>query len=406
MRGQREPAAVAALDIGTSKVLAAVAVPEADGLRVLGIGRAPGAGVRRGAVVDLAAVTAAIGAAAERARRVSGRALPPVTLGSAGGQLLAWNRDAELALEPAGELDAGHLGDLLEEVRRVDLPAGYQIVHTIPREYTVDGYEGCTQPVGMAASRIAVSAHIVACQSTLLRNLWKAAADAGLDVEDFAVSGLAAAEAVLTDEERRQGALLADIGAGATQLTAVLGGEPAGSAVVALGGAHVTSDIAVGLGLDLEVAEDVKLRHANADAEPDADRAPEWLAALRPSGEAGPATAQNFAEVVRARAEELVERIAEFLDKAGLAGRTPAGAVLTGGGSRLRGLPALTMRGLGLTVRCGGALGAAGPLGAPECAAVVGLLQFAAQRHTGGRRLPPVAGAGGLLTRLWRAGRR
>ena len=399
MRGQRQPIAVAAVDVGTSKVLAAIAVLEPDGLRVVGVGRVAADGVRRGAVVDLPAVAGAIRAAAERARRVAGRTLPPVTLGSAGGLLLSWNREAELEVDPPAELEPAHISDLLAVVRAGTVPAGYQIVHAIAREFTVDGYEGCTQPVGMAAGRVGAHAHVVACQSTLLHNLWKAAGDAGLEVEDFAVAGLAAAEAVLTDEERRQGALLLDIGAGASQVTAVIGGEAAASTVIGMGGGHVTADIAVGLGLAVEAAEDVKQRHANADGGPGADAVPDWLAALRPGAEG---TERAFCEIVTARAEETVEAIARFVAEQGLEGRLPAGAVLTGGGSRLRGLPALVLRGLHLPVRCGGALGATGPLGAPECAAVVGLMQFAAQRKSGGRRLPPVVqGAGASLRRWW-----
>lgn len=422
MPGSKDAPAVAALDIGTSKVTAAIAVPESDGLRVLGLGRAACAGVRRGAVIDLRAVTIAVGAAAERARRVAGRPLPPITLGSAGGELLSWNHEAEVYLDPPGEIEAATVQDLLTEVRSADLPAGYQIVHAIARDYAVDGYEGCKQPVGMAAGRIVVTAHLVACRATLLRNLWKAVDDAGLEIEDFAVAGLAAGEAVLTEEERRQGAVVVDFGAGATQVGAVVDGEPAATAVVPLGGAHVTSDIAVGLGIPWDAAEEVKQRHATADSAGAADRPLEWLAALRPLAGAAPgpdgpgpgeeqaATGaavpgeREFAEMVRARTEEQVEGVAKVLRDSGLGGRVPAGIVLTGGGSRLRGLSAVAMRGLGLPVRLGAALGADGTLGTPECAAVVGLLQIAAQRVTGGRRLPTVGRTRGVLG--WLASRR
>lgn len=415
MRGPRQSAAVAALDIGTSKVTAAIAVPEMDGLRVLGLARVVCGGVRRGAVVDLGAVTAAVASAAARARRVAGRPLPAITLGSAGGELLSWNRQAEVQLHPPGEVEAAHVQELLGEVRQADLPSGYQVVHAIARDYAVDGYEGCRQPVGMAAGRVAVTAHLVACRATLLRNLWKAVDDAGLEIEDFAVAGLAAAEAVLTEEERRQGAVVIDFGAGATQVGAVVDGEPAATAAIPLGASHVTGDIAVGLGIPWDAAEEVKQRHATADVTGAQDRALDWLNALRPAMAAAPPPGggpeeapvaaamsvpgeREFAEMVRARAEEQLERVGEVLRDSGLAGRVPAGAVLTGGGSRLRGLPAVAMRVLGLPVRLGGALGADGTLGAPECAAVVGLLQIAAQRVTGGRRLPPMGARGqGLL---------
>ncbi len=405
MRGHKESPVVAALDVGTSKVTAAIAVPEPDGLRVLGLGRVSCSGVRRGAVIDLQAVTGAVAAAAARARRVAGRPMPAVMLGSAGGEVLSWNREAAVQLDPPGEVEPAHVEQLLQEVRRADLPAAYHVVHAIVRDYAVDGYEGCKQPVGMAAERVSVTAHLVACRATLLRNLWKAVDDAGLEIEDFAVAGLAAAEAVLTEEERRKGAVVIDFGAGATQLGAVVDGESAATAVIPLGGSHVTGDIALGLGIAWEAAEEVKQRHATADVAGAGDGPLEWLPALRLAGgaplpadagaqEAAAAGAvpgeREFAEMVRARVEEQVERVGQALSECGLAGRLPAGVVLTGGGSRLRGLPAVAMRGLGLPVRLGGALGADGMLGTPEYAAVVGLLQLAAQRVTGGRRLPPM----------------
>jgi cell division protein FtsA len=416
MRGRGEPPAVAALDVGTSKVLAAIALVEPEGLRVLGLGRAACDGVRRGAVVDLPAVTAAVAAAAARARRVAGRRPPSAVLGSAGGEVVATTREAEIHLDPPGEVTPEHVEALLGEVRRGELPAGFEVVHALPREYTVDGVEGCRHPVGMAAGSVRLSAHVVACRSTLLRNLCKAVDDAGLEVAGFAVSALAAAEAVLTEEERRQGVLLLDCGAGATQLCAVVGGEPAATAVVPLGGAHITADIAVGLGISWEAAEEVKQRHASADPAAASDRPLDWLAGLRPAGQVaaaaggggagrGQATEHDLYEIVQARVEEVLERVAALVDHAGLEGRLPAGAVLTGGASRLRGLAAAAMRVLGMPVRLGGALGVTGPLAAPDCAALVGLLQLAAQRHTGGRRVGPLHAGAGRRLAAWLSGR-
>ncbi len=406
----REAETVAAVDVGTSKVLVAVAAPEEDGLRVLGVGRAPSGGVRRGAVVDLAAASSAIAAAAERARRVAGVPLPPVLLGSAGGHFVAGNRQADLRFDPPAEVEDAHIRQLLADVRGGELPAGYQAVHAIPREYVVDGYEGSVRPEGMAAARLGLRAHVVACQSTLLRNLYRAAADAGLEVRDFAVAALAAAEAVLTDEERVRGVLLLDAGGGCTQWTAVVGGESVASGVVAMGGAHITADLAAGLGLDLGAAEDVKVRHADAGADPASTAALEWLDALLPEAARGrsPVTAGAFAEMVRARVEETLEPVAQALRDLDLEGALPAGAVLTGGASRLRGLEAAALRALGMPVRRRGAAGSAGPLGTPECAAVVGLLQFAARPHAGGRRLAPLGGRlrSGGRPRWWPFGSR
>ena len=433
MRSQRQTPAVAAVDVGSSKVAVAVAVPEAGGLRVLGVGQAACVGIRRGAVIDVEAASACIAAAAERARRVSGRSLPPVMLGSAGGEIRSCNREVELRIDPPAELGAGHVAELMAELRRTELPPGYRLVHAIAQEYTVDGYEGCTQPVGMAAGRLGVSAHLVACHGTLLANLLRAVDRAGLQAEDFAVAALASAESVLTDAERTAGVLLCDIGASSTQVAVVLGGEPVGCAVVPLGGEHITADIAAGLGIARDTAEGIKCRLATADARGASETPLQGLPEFATVSPAAPeataraadagarvatatgqdpvlarATERGLAEVVQARAEEVLERVAALVRDSGLLGHLSAGVVLTGGGSRLRGLPAVAMRTLGMPVRNGGPLGTAGALAAPECAACVGLLQFAALRRTGGRRLTPVATG---LRRpwawpTWRGGRR
>lgn len=395
MGSQRRSQALAALDVGSSKVVGAVALPEEGGLRVLAVAQAPGAGVRRGAVVDPLAASAAMAAVAERLRRMAGIPLPPLLLGSAGGELLSSNREAEISLDPPATLEQAHLDGLLAEVRGTPLPPGYQLVHTITQEYTLDGYEGCPEPLGMAAGRLGLSAHLVACHGTLLANLLRAAADAGIEVEDFAVAGLAAAESVLSEQERHAGVVLLDFGASATQVAVVVDGQTVGSAVVPLGGEHISADIAKGLRIARDEAEEVKRREATADARPAPapEQTPAEGAEVAPPTVDAPDREQMLAEIVSARCEEILERVGTLLQEGGLADLLGAGAVLTGGGSRLRGLSALAMRTLGLRVRSGGPQGTEGLLGTPECAACVGLLQMAALRRSGGRRAPAIMAA-------------
>ncbi len=385
---------IAALDIGTSKVLAAAAVPEDAGLRVLGIAGVTSAGVRRGAVVDLALASASLRGAMQRIRHVAAQPVPGVLLGSAGGQPICLNAYAEVDVAASGgEIAPADVSGVLERARHAELPAGYQLVHAIPQGYAVDGYEGCTDPVGMAGHRLAVKAHLVACQAAVLQNLLKAADVAGVHAEDFAVAGLGAAEAVLTAEERREGAVLIDLGAGATQVVVVVSGEPALTASVPVGGEHVTADVAAGLRLTRIQAEGLKLRHAGVDPESvPADRRVAVEAGAGPGGDAGPEVAEReLAEIVAARVEEILQAVAGIVAQVGR-GQRLGGAVLTGGGSRLRGLQGVAMRVLSMPVRRGGAAGASGSLAAPECAAVVGLVQMHAQRLTGGNgRLLPTS---------------
>ena len=378
-----EPAAVAALDVGGGKVLAAVALLEAEGLRVLGVGRAVAAGVRCGAVVDLEAATAAIAAAGERARRVAGRTLPGLMIGSAGGRLLSENRTAEVRFEHPTEVGRAEVDAAQAEVRRVTLPAGYQLVHAVTQGYLIDGYPGSANPVGVAAECLGVEAHLVACEATVLHNLWNAVHQAGLQVEDFAVCALASAEAVLTEEERQKGVVMVDVGATATQLAVLAEGVPLVTAMLPIGGQHITADIVSVLGLDPQAAEEAKRR----------GRLPE-----------GTQADTALADVIDARSEELLEGVRERVRAAGMDAHIGAGLVLTGGGSRVPGLAAVAMRVLEWPVRCGGAAGMDGPLGAPEYAACIGLLQLAARRRHAARRLAPLAPIARWRLGRWLAG--
>jgi cell division protein FtsA len=392
--------ALAALDIGTSKVLGAVALPDDGGLRVLGVAGVASSGVRRGAVVDLAPVALAVTAVAERLRRAAGRSLPPVLLGSAGGELVSLNGYAELSLGDGGrEVEPADVAELLGRAREVPLAPGYQLVHAIPQHYVVDGYDGCHDPVGMSARHLAVRAHLVACQETVLQNLQRAVEAGRVPVDDFAVAALGAAEAVLTAEERREGAVLVDLGAGSTQVVVAADGEPVLTASLPIGSEHVTQDIAVGLGLTRADAESLKVRHATAD--PRALAGGGRRVAVEGGGAAREIAEEELAEIVAARAEEIVQAVAELLGRVARGVRLAAGAVLTGGGSRLRGLEAVAMRTLGMPVRCRGPLGAPEGLAAPECAAVVGLLQLQARRRGAGAAPRPRVGPRGPAWWPW-----
>ena len=374
---------MAALDVGGGKVLAAVALLEPEGLRVLGVGRAVAAGVRCGAVVDLEAATAAIAAAGARARRVAGRTLPPLMVGSAGGRVLSDNRTAQVRFEQPTEIGRAEVDAVQAEVRRVALPGGYQLVHALTQGYLIDGYPGSANPVGVAAESLGVESHLVACEATVLHNLWNAVHRAGLQLDDFSVCALASAEAVLTDQEREKGVVLADVGATATQIAVLAEGAPLVTATLPVGSQHVTADIVSVLGLDPQSAEEAKRR----------GRLPEGTQA-----DAG------LTEVIDARSEELLEGVRQRVRAAGLEAHIGAGLVLTGGGSRVAGLSAAAMRVLEWPVRCGGAAGIDGPLGAPEYAACIGLLQLAARRRHAARRMTPLAPIARWRLGRWLAG--
>jgi cell division protein FtsA len=368
---------VAALEVGTSKVLAAVAQPSSDGWRLLGVGVVPARGIRRGLVVDMDEAAAAIAAAAQRAQRAAGERLPSVLLGFGGGQVASRNAGASLDLEPSSEIGRGEVDRLLGQARQVEIPAGHDLVHVIPRHFTLDGLDGVRDPRGLSAATLAVDAHLVSCHATALQNAWRAVTRAGLEVGDLALNALAAAEAVLLPDERELGVALVDLGAGSTDVVVYRGGAPVLTASLPYGGDAVTADVAVGLRTSLLQAEELKRRHGTAD--PQLADPGTVLTVPGVAGGPGREVAEvEVAEMVAARVEEILEAAAALVAEAAPPDGLPGGVVLTGGMAETRGLLSAAMRAFGGPARVGSA--AAQPLQGPALAAAAGLLQFAADR--------------------------
>jgi cell division protein FtsA len=401
---------LAAVDLGTSKVLALLAEGTAGGeIRVLGVGTAPARGMRRGVVVDLAAAADAVGVAVERCQRMAGRPLPPVVLGIAGGTLDAFNHRAGVAVARPEEVGPEDVAAALAAGRSVALPPEREVVHAIPRHFILDGYEGVRDPLGLAGSRLEVETHVVTAPAAVLRNAVRCAERAGLSVADVTLNALASAEAVTAPGERDLGVAVADIGAGCTDVVVLQGGAPVFTAVAPVGGQLVTADLAAGLHVDLETAEALKLEHGLCDpalagaeaavALPPGGLAGEGGADLAAAGWDGAARAvpeRLVAEIVGARAEEILAAVADILRRSGCPRDLPAGVVLTGGGARLRGLAALAMRLLEQPVRVTAPQGcreAGELLGTPPCAAGVGLLQLAAAGLQAAAEAAPAAPA-------------
>jgi cell division protein FtsA len=338
------------LDIGTSAVRCVVGMFDPNGSSmpsIIGHGSAPNQGMRRGTVVHVDDVAEAIVHAVTEAERISGVPIKHATVNVNGTHVEGLNSQGVIAISAANrEITTEDRLRVEEAATIVNLPPNREIVQFFAKNYSLDGQRNIKDPVGMHGVRLEVDAHIVTAATPNLRNQDMALEKAEIQPTHHTVSSLAAAEAVLTRAQREAGTALIDIGAGTTNLIVFEDGEVQHVAVLPIGGQHITNDLAIGLKTDLEVAEEVKLQHANL--RPDAKK----MNVMVKVGE----KVQNFkfeeiSMIVEARVEELLEYAEKELHKIKRARKLPGGIVLTGGTAKLPGLDDFTRDKLQLAAR-------------------------------------------------------
>ena len=394
-------AVLVALDVGTSKVAVLVGEVSHDGaLDIIGKGTVPSSGLRKGLVNNIDQTVDSIRKAIEQAERLSGLRLEAAFVAVGGNHVESLNSRGTVAVSGAHrEVTREDIERATEVARAVTIPSNREVLHVLPRDFTVDGQEGVKDPEGMSAIRLEVTAHIVHGSATALQNLTKCVRQAGVRPDELVVSSIASGEAVLSETERELGVAIADIGAGTTDIALYAEGSPFHTSVVPLGGVSVTNDIAIGLRTNLVAAEQLKIRFGSADPGA-ADAAEEVPVEVVDHGVSRPARRSDVAEIIEARMRELFEKIGEELAANGTAHRLPAGLVLTGGGSLLAGAAELGRDVLQMPVRVaspGGVGGLTDHLLTPVYSTSIGLLLWAARvvtAHDAERYDPPPAAAG------------
>jgi cell division protein FtsA len=285
------------------------------------------------------------------------------------------------------EIDEDHVLQARHAARQFTIPPDREILHSIPRQYIVDGQEGVRHPVGMSAQRLEVETHIVTAASAFVENIMKCVQRARVEIEEIVVEPLATGLAVLTDAERQLGVLLADIGGGTTDTALWADGAVTHTHIVPVGGNHVTNDLAIGFRLDPEQAERVKVQHGTAVGE--AVDPGEYIE-IRMIGqeEAREIPRALLAEIIRPRVEEQFRLLREHVDQAAADGVFVASCVLSGGGSQLVGTLDIAQTVLAMPVRIGRPRDVSDPrdlVDSPIYATAVGMLHYAAQRMVGRR---------------------
>ncbi len=340
------------LDVGTYKVGVIVAeVSDDDGAEIVGIGTAASTGLRKGVVVNIEATVDAIRKAVEEAELMAGCEIRTVVAGSAGSHIKGFNSHGVVAVK-SREVASGDVDRVLDAARAVALPMDREILHVLPQEFIVDDQDGIKEPVGMAGVRLEARVHIVTGAISSGQNLVKCCNRAGLHVLDVLAGPLAAAEAVLTPEERELGVALIELGGGTTNVVVVQSGAIRHTAVLPVGGNHVTNDLAAGLRTPFAEAERLKQRHGSALT----SAAPEEQS-IEVAGIGGRAptllSRRKLADVIEPRVEEMLTLVKQEIARAGCDRILTSGIVLTGGGAVMDHMTNLAERVFRAPVRLG-----------------------------------------------------
>ncbi|HTX60260.1 MAG TPA: cell division protein FtsA [Verrucomicrobiae bacterium] len=373
---------VCGLDIGTTKTCAVVAVDGPHGLEIVGIGEAPSLGMRKGVVVDLDETIKSIEAATEKAERMAGVHVSDVYVGITGEHIRSTNNRAVVAVASEDrEVGATDVRRVIDASKIINLPADRQIIHALPRYFTVDGQEGVADPVGMAGGRLEVDTHLITGGSTFITNVLKCVHRAGLEAAGLVFEPLASSASTLMPEERQVGVVLLDIGGGTTDIAVFSSGSAIYTATIPVGGNILTNDISLGLKTSLAEAEDVKKRYGAGVR----NGTGEESFAVRTLD--GRSTKDGNTTLLR---QIVVPRVLETLRmaKAKIVENVPRDlvlgeVVLTGGGSLLPGIEPIAEEVFGLPVRVGMPStigGLTDAMAQPQYATAIGLVLFG---HTG-----------------------
>jgi cell division protein FtsA len=383
------------LDIGTSKVVTIVAEMHSDGeYEVVGIGQHESRGLKKGVVVDIEKTVASIQAALEEAELMASYKIRTVVTGIAGSHIRSFNSIGMVAIKDKEVTEADVLR-VTETAKAVNIPTDQQILHVLPQEYIIDGQEDIREPVGMSGVRLDVKVHIVTGAVSAVQNIIKCVRRCGLEVQDLILQPLASSSSVLTADEKELGVALVDIGGGTTDIAVFVGGAIRHSAVLAVAGDQITSDIAMALRTPTADAEDIKLRHGLAKQ---VLANPSDKIEVPGIGDRGPRSLskQALAAVIEPRVEELFSMVQQTIRESGYEEALSSGIVITGGSSLLPGMAELAEDIFLKPVRVG-APSYDGPLAdvvrTPRFATAMGLLEEARQIRLRGRKVAEQSGS-------------
>lgn len=326
---------ITGIDIGSHGVYTVVAQKKADLLpQVIGVGFARSAGIRRGVIVDTAEAQASIADSIRIAERGAGVKIEKAFTSIGGTHIAAHLSRGVIAVSRAdGEISADDIDRVIGAAQTFSLPNNREILHVIPKEFIVDGEGGIKDPHGMKGVRLEANAFIVSGAAPYIKNLHRVLQDLGIEVAGIVFDTLASAKAVLTKRQKELGAVCVDIGGGTTGVTVYEEGDLLQTTVIPVGGAHITNDLAIGLRVSVDTAENIKLEYGSALTSEIGKRDVIDLATLG-GQESGSVLRKDVCEIIEARLSEIFDLVNKELKKIGKEAFLPGGAVLVGGCSK------------------------------------------------------------------------
>lgn len=375
---------VVGIDIGTTKICTLLARLEGESdMRILGVGIEPAQGIKKGTVVDIGAASQSISRSIEKAQRTSGLEITSALVSLAGSHVSAMNSRGVVGIN-GGVITEDDVYRALDAAQAVAMPHNREIIHVIQRGFTVDGQDGIQTPVGFSGFRLEVEAHIITAASATVENLRQCVQSCGVDVLAFVLNPLASAEVVLNKTEREMGVCVCDIGGGTSDLALYINGDVWHTNVLPVGGNHITQDIAIGLRIPPEQAEQIKKQYGYAIK---ADVGEDEFFTLKTFGDDQPQqiSHRDLAHIIEARVEETFQLLHQEIRRSGYDSLLPAGMVLTGGTSLLPGIRQVASRVLNMPVRIArpeNLVGLVDQLQSPAYATSVGLLKWSELMET------------------------
>lgn len=380
---------VVGLDIGTTKICCIVGEIVEAGLQpvidIIGIGTAPSTGLRKGVVINIDATVESVTKAVEEAELMAGVEISTVTTGIAGGHIRSFNSTGIVAIKDK-EISESDVQRVIDAAKAVAIPMDREVIHIIPQEYVIDENGGIRDPIGMSGVRMEAKVHIVTGAVSSAQNIIKCANKAGLNVSEICLEPIASSEAVLSQDEKELGVALVDIGGGTSDIAIFKDGAIVHTGVLAIGGNHLTNDIAVGLRTPQSEAEKIKIHHGCAMAslvKPD-----DTIEVAGVGGRKARVVSRRLlAEIIEPRVEEIFSLIQREVMKSGYQELLSGGIVITGGSTLLEGMPELAEFVFEMPVKRGIPQNIGGlrdVVNSPKYATGVGLLKFGARGNIRG----------------------
>ncbi|MFC1855713.1 cell division protein FtsA [Thermodesulfobacteriota bacterium] len=349
---------IVGLDIGTTKICSIVGELIENRLEIIGVGTHPSTGLRKGVVVNIESTVESIKKSIEEAELMAGCNITSVYTGIAGGHIKGLNSHGIIAIK-SREVTPADVKRVIEAASAISIPMDREVIHILPQEFIIDDQDGISNPVGMSGVRLEVKVHIVTGAVASAQNIIKCVNRTGVDVDDIVLEQLASSKAVLSEDEKELGVALLDIGGGTTDIAIFSGGSIKYTSVIALGGNHVTNDIAFGLRTPIADAEKIKVQNGCSYA---AMVGRDEMIEVPNIGTNKPRMIPKrvLAEIIEPRMQEIFSLANREILKSGYEDLIAAGVVVTGGSSMVEGIPELAEQVFEMSVRRGTPLNVGG----------------------------------------------